>query len=476
MTDKAEAAAIARRGQQLTLALASAIRTAAYYDEGNTVMRQAVSSLARVLAEASAENGAVSVGIRSHCVFVDKVRVPTSVSTYERFTFLVQLFETWSVGEMTFNAGLSDSELMSALLLVSRAQPVEGGPSLSSLLATKGVEYIVVEEIVQAEDEAKSVGPGPLEVSAIVAYSAAMQLGGELGKVAGSIEPGMVRRVRHVTQAVVDEIIRDPASVLSLTTIKDYDKYLILHSTNVAVLSTVLGQRLGLSKARLGELCLAGFLHDAGKLGVDPDILQKPTELDDREWEQMRRHPLLAAYALLGKQRLTASNMRAVVVAFEHHLNHDLSGYPATEIKKSVSLFGSIVSIADVFDALTTARVYRDINFTPADAMVEVIKRSGTGFDPVLVKLFAQVMGLYPPGTVVVLTGGEAGVVCRPPAVGLPLDRPKVRIVVGEEPGVVRDLYERNGSGFARDILAVLNPSNKGQMPAVDPEVLRLLN
>ncbi|MBN1321248.1 MAG: HD domain-containing protein [Thermoleophilia bacterium] len=476
MTERAEAAVIARRGQQLTLALASAMRTAAYYDEGNVVMRQAVATLGRILAQCSMESGAVSVGVRSHCVFVDKVRVPTSVSTYERFTFLVQLFETWSVGEMTFCSGLTENELMRALMLLSRAQGVEGGPSLGALLSTQGVERIVVEEIVQATDRTRSVGPGPLEVSAIVAYSAAMQLGGELGKVAGSIEPGMVRRVRHVTQAVVDEIIRDPGSVLSLTTIRDYDKYLVLHSTNVAVLSTVLGQRLGLSKARLGELCLAGFLHDAGKLGVDPDVLQKPGALDEREWEEMRRHPLLAAYALLGNQRLTASNMRAVVVAFEHHLNHDFSGYPSTEIKKTISLFGSIVSIADVFDALTTARVYRKVNFTPADAMVEVIKKAGTHFDSVLIKLFAEVMGLYPPGTVVVLTGGEAGVVCRPPAIGLPLDRPKVRVVIGEEPGAVRDLCERNGSGFARNILAVLNPSNQGQMPAVDPEVLRLLN
>lgn len=476
MSDKAEAASVARRGQQLALALASAIRTAAYYDEGNAVMRQAASSLARILAEASVENDAVSVGVRSHCVFVDKVRVPTSVSTYERFTFLVQLFETWNVGEMTFNAGLAESELMSALLLVSRTQPVEGGPGLSSMLVTRGVEHIVVEEIVQVEEGTDSVGLGSMKLSAILAYSAAMQLGGELGEVTGSIEPGMMRRVRHVTQAVVDEIIRDPGLVLSFTTIKDYDKYLILHSTNVAVLSTVLGQRLGLSKARLGELCLAGFLHDVGKLGVDPDVLQKPLELDEKEWEEVRRHPLLAAYTLLGNQRLTSSNMRAVVVAFEHHLNHDLSGYPTTEIKKSVSLFGSVVSIADVFDALTTARIYRKVNFTPADAMVEVIRRSGTGFDPVLVKVFTEVMGLYPPGTVVVLTGGEAGVVCRPPAVGLPLDRPKVRIVVGEEPGVVRDLCERKGSRFVRDILAVLNPSNQGQMPAVDPEVLRFMD
>lgn len=342
------------------------------------------------------------------------------------------------------------------------------------MLGVRGVDRVEVEEAIFGQEMGAetNAGRGPQEMSPILAYSAAVQLGGEMGKAAGSIEPGMVRRVRHVTQAIVDEILRDPAAVMSLTTIKDLDDYLILHSTNVAVLATLLGRRLGLNKARLGELCLAGFLHDAGKLGVDPDVLQKPGSLDAEEWKEIRRHPLLAAYSLLGKQRLTASNMRAVVVAFEHHLNYDFSGYPSTEMKDSISLFGSIVSIADRFDALTTARVYRKVNLTPCEAIVHVVEKSGTHFDPVLVKLFVEVMGLYPPGTVVVISGGEAGVVCAAPEVGQPLERPRVRVIVGEKPGTVRDLTERENGRYKRSVLAVLNPSNKGQIPAVDPAIL----
>ena len=282
----------------------------------------------------------------------------------------------------------------------------------------------------------------------------------------------MVRRVRHVTQAVVDQILRDPSSLLALTTIKDFDRYLILHSTNVAVLSTLLGQRLGLDKARLGELCLAGFLHDAGKLGVDPDVLHKPGALDRDEWREMRRHPVLAAYSLLGNQRLNPSSMRSVVVAFEHHMNYDLSGYPEVELKNNVSLFGSIVAIADCFDALTTARVYRKVNPTPPEAILHLTKLKGTQLDPTLVKLFIEVLGVYPPGTVLALTGREAGVVCKAPGVGSPLDRPKVRIVVGAEPGRVVDLAERRNGGYVRNVVAVLNPSNKGQIPAIDPSTM----
>jgi HD-GYP domain-containing protein (c-di-GMP phosphodiesterase class II) len=451
VTENGETKVDGRRGQQLALALASGLRTAGYYDSGNVVLRQACETLFTLLTDIGEEEGMVSVGVHSHCAFVNKSRIPASVSTYGRSAFLFELFEEWGINTLTFYPGLTLEGLTLALNLIARNR--------------QGIETV------KAETLSPGKGRQFQPVSPIVAYSAAMQLGVELGAATGPIEAGMVRRARHVTQAVVDEILRDATFLLTLTTIKDFDQYLILHSINVAVLSTVLGQRLGLDKATLGELCLSGFLHDAGKLGVDPDVLNKPGSLDAQEWQQMRRHPVLAAQALLNSRRLTASNMRSVVVAFEHHLNYDLSGYPHTEIKKNVSLFGGIVSIADRFDALTTARVYRKVNLTPPEALLYVVRGSGKHFDRVLVKLFVGVMGIYPAGTVVVLSRGEAGVVCRPPAVGSPLDRPQVRVIVGGEPGSVIDLAEKENGGYARSIIGVLNPSNKGQIPAVDPAI-----
>lgn len=221
------------------------------------------------------------------------------------------------------------------------------------MLAEEAVEKVVARE---AEPEEKRYrtrrrpsgrGSTSLPAPTVLAYSVTAQLGIDLAGSSGPSEPGRARLVRHVTQALVDEIVRDPGAMVALTTVKEFDRYLALHSVNVAVLSAVLGPRLGLDKAQLGELCLAGFLHDAGKLGVDPDVLQKPGTLTPEEWEEIRCHPLLAAQAILGRQPLVSSTMRAVVVAFEHHLNYDLSGYPDTELKRSVSLFGNIVASED---------------------------------------------------------------------------------------------------------------------------------
>jgi HD-GYP domain-containing protein (c-di-GMP phosphodiesterase class II) len=349
--------------------------------------------------------------------------------------------------------------------LLSRTRPADN-EDLTQLLSEQHISKV------HAESIEPGTGRKSQAATFLLAYSAAMQLGSKLSETPGAIEPSTMRRARHITQKVVDEILRDSTSLLTLTTIKDFDRYLILHSTNVAVLSTLLGRRLGMDKAMLGELCLAGFLHDAGKLGVDAEVLNKPGRLDAAEWESIRLHPVIAANALLGGQRLTSSAMRTVLVAFEHHLNYDLSGYPPVRIKKSVSLFGGIVSLADRFDALTTARVYREVNLTPPEAMVILMKGSGTDFDPMLVKLFVEVMGLYPTGTVVVLGSGEAGVVCCPPPVGAPLDRPQVRVIVGGQRGTVVDLQEQVGGRYVRSIIGVLNPSNRGQIPAVDPSSL----
>ena len=465
MSSESDTTSPAHRGQQLATALSAAVRTAGYYDASNAVMQKAVGELSVLLREASADIGAVSFSVHSHCVFVDKVRVPASVSTYGRFANLIQLFDEWRINTLTFAPEITAGELQETLTLLSRTRPSET-EELGELLRGRRISKVYAESVQPGtEREAQPV-------TSLLTYSAAMHLGLQLNETEGVIDPAAVRRARHVTQNVVDEILRDPTSLMTLTTIKDFDRYLILHSTNVAVLATILGQRLGLDKPTLGELCLAGFLHDAGKLGVDPDVLNKPGALDPKEWEAMRLHPVMAANSLLGGQRLTPSIMRSVVVAFEHHLNYDFTGYPPTRIKKSLSLFGGIVSIADRFDALTTARVYRKVNLTPPEAVVAVVRGSGTHFDPVLVKLFVEVMGLYPTGTVVVLGSGEAGVVCRPPVVGTPLDRPQVRVIVGGDPGTVVDLQERVRGRYKRSIIGVLNPSNRGQIPAVDPSVL----
>jgi HD-GYP domain-containing protein (c-di-GMP phosphodiesterase class II) len=456
--DSSESARTIGADQLLALNLSVAIRTASYYDARNAVMQQVGATLFSQLVDRMQQTGSLRIGVHSHCVFVDNARIRTTVSTYSRLAFLMQLFDGWGINTLTFHAGLSEGDLLGLLSILAREKG-EGPDEFTAQLNSRGVLSVGVDLL--------TGGAAPQTVAPVEAYAAAVQVGEELRESSKSGEPADVRRVRHVTQAVVDQIMSDARSLVTLATIKEYDQYLVSHSTNVAILSVLLGQRLGLSKSRLGELCLSAFLHDAGKLEVAPEVLQKPGPLDPGEWEEVRLHPIAAARSLLGGGHLTAPGMRAVVVAFEHHLNFDMSGYPPTKIKDHVSLFGNIVAIADRYDALTTARPYRKVNLTPHEALVYLIAHSGTHFDPVLVKLFVEIMGLFPPGTMVGLSTGELGVVCEPPLVGRPLEQPRVRILTGERAGAVLDLDE-GGAEPAIRIVTMFNPGNKGQLPAVD--------
>jgi HD-GYP domain-containing protein (c-di-GMP phosphodiesterase class II) len=198
-------------------------------------------------------------------------------------------------------------------------------------------------------------------------------------------------------------------------------------------------------------------------------VLDKPEKLTRDEFDLIKRHSVLAASLVLATPYITATEMRAVVVAFEHHRRLDQTGYPTVRDERTTGLFSRIVTIADVYDALTTARPYRPHNITPYETVVYVIQGAGSQFDPLLVRIFLGIVGLYPPGSLVQLTTGEFGIVRDPPAAGKPVDRPQVRLLHEEK---IVDLSEVSGGWYVRSIRQALNPANTGQLPAIDLDAL----
>jgi HD-GYP domain-containing protein (c-di-GMP phosphodiesterase class II) len=171
-------------------------------------------------------------------------------------------------------------------------------------------------------------------------------------------------------------------------------------------------------------LGLAALLHDIGKVRVPLEILTKPGKLTADEHEIMRRHPVYGAHLL---RNLAGQNKLAMVVAFEHHANYDLSGYPQITTKNHPHLLARIVQVADAFDAATTSRRAYRKPATPEYAMSMVLGGAGTVFDPVVPAVLVRVLGVYPVGTVVELNTGDLGVVRRPGA--RDVTRPTVGVV-----------------------------------------------
>ena len=206
---------------------------------------------------------------------------------------------------------------------------------------------------------------------------------------------------------MVENVMHDPDALLWLTHLKKRDEYTALHSMNVSVLSIVFGNHLGLEKTALEQLGLGALLHDMGKLRVPLEVLNKPDRLTNEEFELIKKHPAHGMDILQQSKGLAES---VLSVVHSHHERINGQGYPRKLAADQITFFSKIVSIVDVYDALTSARVYK-AGMSSEKAMKLLYSLIGKEFDHDLIEQFVQCLGLHPSGSLVVLMSGEVGLV-----------------------------------------------------------------
>jgi HD-GYP domain-containing protein (c-di-GMP phosphodiesterase class II) len=202
-----------------------------------------------------------------------------------------------------------------------------------------------------------------------------------------------------------------------------------------------------LDRNELSELGISAFFHDFGKTEIPKEILDKPGKLDEKEREIIEKHPHLGAEKLIRLKETSRLPLRAINVAMEHHVKEDLTGYPKYQKKTHVNLYSKIVKICDVYDALTTKRPYRDHVFTRDQTLSMMMRQSSKEFDPIILKVFSNMMGHYPVGTLVLMNSGEVGIVYEPNPDLTQQLLPKVKIIADEKgskiDGDILDLAEQ---------------------------------
>jgi len=229
--------------------------------------------------------------------------------------------------------------------------------------------------------------------------------------------------VRGVVDELAQAVSQNRHALVALTALRTADNYTFTHMVNVSILTMVQARGLGIDGTLLREFGVAGLMHDIGKVRTPTEILTKPGRLDDKEMTIMRRHAVDGAEILRRTRDITPL---AAVVAFEHHLRLDGSGYPAGLSRSSLNLATMLCTISDVYDAMRSKRQYQDAH--ASDRVLAVLKKAeGQEFEQNLVRRFVQLMGLYPVGTFVRLNTGACAIVLRP----YPADphRPRVRVV-----------------------------------------------
>ncbi|HWR19960.1 MAG TPA: HD-GYP domain-containing protein [Clostridia bacterium] len=216
-----------------------------------------------------------------------------------------------------------------------------------------------------------------------------------------------VETLKDVVTGIVEEVIYNRDAIVNVVDIRSYDDYTYSHSLNVAIIAGVMGGALGLNRKDLNELVTGALVHDIGKVFIDKRIINKISRLTHDELEDVRRHSRLGYDYILTSDNIPEASKIAVLT---HHERFDGYGYPSGLRGKEIPLFGRIICLADVYDALVSDRPYRRA-MLPSDALEYIMSGYGTMFDPDIVDAFTRRIAPYPVGTCVRLSSGTIGIV-----------------------------------------------------------------
>lgn len=257
----------------------------------------------------------------------------------------------------------------------------------------------------------------------------------------GKIESSSVRKISKIVDDLIIDILYKRELSYNIVEFKNHDTYTYQHCLNVAVLSITTGIALGFSEHMLHDLGMAGLFHDIGKMLIPIEIINKKSKLTEEEFEIIKTHPQNAVNQL--EHLVSYDILRGIE---NHHEKLDGSGYPYGRSKDNIHVYGKILTICDVYDALTSDRSYRKTCF-PSEVIEYIMGCADTHFDYKILCKFLNCIVAYPVGTFVKLSNGHIGVVIKNYSENIM--RPVVRIVnedntVGEDIDLLFDKNHMN--------------------------------
>lgn len=430
------------------------------YERNNIHIARQMKFLLRSIEQALEKYGEASFVARGNALFFNGIKIKFGYTTYHLFSFIKEAFREKNIGALSFHSPVGEDEIMEFLLLFLKPVPERDREEgdFQNELSEKGIQAVSTEEMPSFEKS------GDKDKEAYEIYFLSMTYLKEVFKFHDKEKKISLLTTKRLIQSIFENLQENESFLTGLTSIKNFDEYTLNHSVNVSILSLSLGKRLGLDKKELVDLGMSAFFHDLGKLDIPKEILLKPSKLDDEERKIIENHPQYGAEKLANLKSTSYIPLRAINVALEHHRNDDETGYPVYARKKDINLFSKLVKIADVFDAITTHRPYREKDFSREEALTYMLEKLGKEFDPILLKIFANMIGACPVGCMVLLNTGEIGLVFELNPEPANLLRPKVKLITDEEgrkvDGQLVDLTERveGTDRFRRSIVKTLNP------------------
>jgi HD-GYP domain-containing protein (c-di-GMP phosphodiesterase class II) len=458
-----------RAGRQLIVHVYGAMRAIRLYPPENEAVRNALNELVATARTVLERDQELELRMSSEFIFVNSTRLRLDLDNYASFSHLLSVLRKCGVGSIRISTAAQARDWQVLLYQLMTMSKEEGEVTVYDVLQKlEGAEVLAFElgPPLVSEDDTDFMRRSKEAAKRTYSQSVAVTK-----QVMNSVRMGQapnIKKIKRVVQTIVDQILNEETSLIGLTTIRDYDEYTFTHSVNVCIFSVALGRRLGLSKLRLYDLGLAALFHDIGKSRVPLTVLNKSEGLTDEDWRWLAAHPWLGVLALFHMRAQQDLPYRAMIVAYEHHMKNDLSGYPKSLRARVQNVFSKIVAVADGFDAATSRRAYQTMPLSPAAVLAGMRDNPRRGFDPVIVKGFINLLGVYPVGTLVVLDTFELAIVHSVNPNPQAISRPVVRVVSDDRgnvlyPGELVDLTEQTTQGtFRRTIIKTENPDRYG--------------
>jgi len=416
--------------KQIVQGLAGATKGLRLYPANHPANRHQMEMLVDRLFTLLRSQDTVRMGMLEDTLFLEDFLFVDDNPAANEITGLLKKFE---IDGIEFLHGVTALELRHLLQVLhdGRAR----GDRFSEALSAHGVRHIRPVRILKdEEDELHS--PRAVYKRALTVVDRIFQ-DVRMGTIPTSEEAmTTVKSMVHMT-------LTEPHALFAMSMLKDYDNYTFTHSVNVAVLALTVGRACGLKENQLRILGLGALLHDIGKLKVDWDIINKPGQLTDDEFEQIKQHPINGAEIVRQMEGMTPE---IIDIVLGHHLRYNRDGYPDDARGRAASPMVDMAAIADTYDAMTTLRSYQR-PMTPKGAISRLEELSGTVLHPEYLRRFIHFLGPYPVGTLVRLTNNEIGLVVWVSTErsddlrlkilldgnGLPLDRPRLEELYGAD-------------------------------------------
>lgn len=414
-------------GRRLLTSFYGAFSALKLYPVENEAVQGALGELHGLMERVVKADGGAEVRVVGDFFFLNETRLRLDLSNFATFGSFASALQAHGIGAVEVLPGIEKCEWAPFVSMLLRKPAAERRfEGFMERFASAPVQHIRVRSVTDAE------APAEKEERLMAAKRTYAQSVKVAKEILEDMRIGMavnVRKVKRGVQGIVDQVLSNESSMVTMTTLRDFDEYTFTHSVNVSIFSIIIGQRLGLDRLQLYDLGLGALFHDVGKQRLDVDVINKAGGLTDAERAHLNEHPTEGLLQLFYMHGFADMPYRQMLVAYEHHMKMDLTGYPHNIRPRQPTLFTRIVAVADSFDAGTSVRSYQYQPWPPDAVLQEMRDNPKRGLDTLLVKVLITATGVYPVGTLVILDTHELAIVAQVNKDPALLHRPIVRVI-----------------------------------------------